>query len=369
MKSRIEATYRVRGTAETIAARAEAIAVEQSVEMPVGIITDRHVRDEIIGRVEAITEAGEGTFDVRISLSAETVGEDPGQLLNMLFGNTSLHEDVTLYDLELPEALARLFGGPRHGIKGLRARVGADMRALTCSALKPQGLASDELAALAYRLALGELDYIKDDHGLADQAKSPFAERVRACGEAVKRAADETGHPTRYVPSFNGHLDMMRRQAEQSLAAGCDTIMIAPMLAGLSNCLLLAREFPELAMLAHPTMAGAARISPVALLGKLFRLTGSDGVIFPNHGGRFGYSPEMCRRLASSALAPWHGLQGAIPVPAGGMTLDRVPEMLSFYGPDVMLLIGGGLLSAGERLTEETAAFAQAVREYSHDRA
>lgn len=122
-------------------------------------------------------------------------------------------------------------------------------------------------------------------------------------------------------------------------------------------------------MLAHPTMAGAARISPVALLGKLFRLNGSDGVIFPNHGGRFGYSPEMCRRLASSALAPWHGLQGAIPVPAGGMTLDRVPEMLSFYGPDVMLLIGGGLLSAGERLTEETAAFAQAVREYSHDRA
>ena len=29
--------------------------------------------------------------------------------------------------------------------------------------------------------------------------------------------------------------------------------------------------------------------------------------------------------------------------------------MLDFYGSDVMLLIGGGLLEARERLTEETA--------------
>ena len=41
--------------------------------------------------------------------------------------------------------------------------------------------------------------------------------------------------------------------------------------------------------------------------------------------------------------------------------LDRVPEMLEFYGTDVMLLIGGGLLAARERLTEETAAFVHKV--------
>ena len=51
----------------------------------------------------------------------------------------------------------------------------------------------------------------------------------------------------------------------------------------------------------------------------------------------------------------------AVPVPAGGMTVDRVPEMLEFYGTDVMLLIGGGLLAARERLTEETAAFVRKV--------
>ena len=114
--------------------------------------------------------------------------------------------------------------------------------------------------------------------------------------------------------------------------------------------------------MAHPTMAGAARIAPPLLIGKLFRLLGADAVIFPNHGGRFGYSPETCRRLAQTALQDWDGLPASVPVPAGGMTPERVPEMLDFYGADIMLLIGGGLLAARERLTEETAAFVAAVR-------
>jgi ribulose-bisphosphate carboxylase large chain len=38
---RIIATYRVRADAASIAARAQAIAVEQSVEMPVAAIDDR----------------------------------------------------------------------------------------------------------------------------------------------------------------------------------------------------------------------------------------------------------------------------------------------------------------------------------------
>jgi len=33
----------------------------------------------------------------------------------------------------------------------------------------------------------------------------------------------------------------------------------------------------------------------------------------------------------------------SLPVPAGGMTLERVPEMVEFYGEDVILLIGGAL--------------------------
>jgi ribulose-bisphosphate carboxylase large chain len=138
--------------------------------------------------------------------------------------------------------------------------------------------------------------------------------------------------------------------------------MIAPMIAGVSNFWRLVQDNPGVAFIAHPSMGGAARIAPPLLLGRLFRLIGADAVVFPNHGGRFGYSPDTCRQLAHTALEARDGLRPCVPVPAGGMSTGRVREMLDFYGADVMLLIGGALLEAREQLTEATAAFVAKVR-------
>jgi ribulose-bisphosphate carboxylase large chain len=300
---------------------------------------------------------------VRIALSASTVSGDAGQLMNMLFGNTSIHDDVWLDDAELPAELVRGFGGPRHGVGGLRRRAKADRRALTCTALKPQGLPAQKLADLARRFADGGIDFIKDDHGLADQAYSPFAERVAAICAALRGI----GATTAYVPSLNGDLDAMRTQIAAARDEGLDAVMVTPMVAGLSNVQRLIRDNPEVAFLAHPALAGA-RISPPLLFGKIFRMLGADALVYPNHGGRFGYSPATCRELAGTARAQWHDLKPALPVPAGGMTTDRAAEMLDFYGPDIMLLIGGGLLTARERLTQETRAFVDAVRTHRYQR-
>ncbi|HEY6600245.1 MAG TPA: RuBisCO large subunit C-terminal-like domain-containing protein [Xanthobacteraceae bacterium] len=364
MQPRLEATYLVRCDARSIEERARAIAVEQSVEMPVSAIADDFVRSQIVGRVEVITEKDQ-LFEVRISLSAETVGDDPGQLINMLFGNTSLHEDVVLSDVSLPKELIENFGGPRHGLHELRRRVGAPARALTCSPLKPQGLPPAQLGELAKDFARAGIDYIKDDHGLADQAYSPFARRLEAVILALG-SVQRQSRAARYVPSLSGDLDAMRAQIALAKDAGVDIVMVAPMIAGLSNFHRLVRENPTVAFVAHPTMAGAGRISPPLLLGKLFRILGADAVIFPNYGGRFGYSPDTCRALAHAALDRRDGLRPAVPVPAGGMTTDRVVEMLNFYGADVMLLIGGALLEAREHLREATSAFVTEVHRYAY---
>jgi ribulose-bisphosphate carboxylase large chain len=364
MTARLGVTYHVRGDAASIEARAQAIAVEQSVEMPLEAIDDPAVLRDVVGEVQSIEPLDDGRFAVRIGLAAATIGRDAGQLLNMLFGNTSLHDDVVLHDVTLPADLVTAFGGPRHGIAGLRRRVGAERRALTCSALKPQGLSVERLGALAERFARGGIDYIKDDHGLADQEYSRFAERARACAAAVARAAQGTGHPTRYVPSLSGDLNAMRRQAGLARTLGIDCVLLAPLIAGFANVQALAAEFPDIAFLAHPSLGGAARIAPGLLIGTLFRLIGADAVIFPNFGGRFGFSSGTCRQLADNARAPHDAMRPSLPVPAGGMTLQRVPELLDFYGADAMLLIGGNLLMARERLTEETAAFARAVAEH-----
>jgi ribulose-bisphosphate carboxylase large chain len=357
---RLRAIYRIRCGADEVVARAQAIAVEQSVEMPLAAVDDDRIRREVVGRVETITPADAGVFEVVIRLSVETVGRDAGQLLNMLFGNSSLHDDVVLADVELPAALLTAFAGPRHGIGGLRQRVGAAARALTCTALKPQGLPPERLAQLAVRFAQGGIDYIKDDHGLADQDSAPFAARLAAITAALRAA----GSAARYVPSLSGDLDAMRRQFAAAAAAGIDTVMVAPMIMGLSNFQRLVRDHPDVAFLAHPAMAGAARIAPPLLIGKLFRLIGADAVIFPNHGGRFGYSAVTCRSIADAARKKWDALRPSMPVPAGGMSTARIREMLDFYGTGVMLLIGGALLEAGEQLPAATAAFVAEVANY-----
>jgi len=366
MSRGLEAVYRVRSDASSIDARARAIAVEQSVEMPVPAIDDSYVLSSVVGRVVGIDEKEPGNFEVRIALAAETAGQDPGQLVNMLFGNTSIHGDVVLHDAEIPAELAKEFGGPRHGLHGLRQKVGAGERALTCSALKPQGLAAEDLAALAEKFAMGGVDYIKDDHSLADQAYSPFAARVAAIAPALRKVERATGRAVRYVPSLSGDLDNMRRQVAMARQAGIDTLMVTPMIAGLSNFHRLVRENAGLAFISHPALAGAARIDPAFQFGKLFRVLGADALIFPNHGGRFGYSRETCRRIAGVALADWAGLRPSAPTPAGGMSLERVPEMLDFYGTNTMLLIGGALLAMRERLVEATAEFVAAVERHGH---
>ena len=355
--SRLTAIYHIRDDASRVQARANGIAVEQSVEMPVAAITDKTVLDEIVGRVDDIRDLGNGTFEARIGLSVATTGLEAGQLLNMLFGNSSMHPDITLVDAEFPDEVLQAFGGPRHGIEGLRALVGAGRRAMTCSALKPQGLPPEGLARIAAAMARGGLDFIKDDHGLADQAYSPFSERVPRIAEAVAAA----GAKTVYLPSLNGHLEQMRKQIAIVRAAGLSAVLIAPMIAGVATFHALVRDNPDIAFMAHPAMTGPGFIAPPFLFGKLLRLFGADAVVFANHGGRFGYTPATCTALAQTALKPWGELRGAVPVPAGGMTLARVPEMLQFYGQDVMLLIGGDLLSAGDRMTDEAAKFQQAV--------
>ena len=365
---RIIALYRVFCSREEISRKAEALAIEQSVEMPVEAITDEWVRDEIVGRLVETADSGDGSFRVSVSLSPATVGAEPGQFMNMLFGNSSIHEDITLEDVELPSEMLGAFGGPRAGISGLRDRVGRTRHALTCAAIKPQGLSPPALADLTFRFGLGRIDYIKDDHALADQSYAPFRERAAACAAASRRAAAETGHPTRYVPNLSGNLDQLREQAAIARSEGLDTLLIAPMLVGLPAFHTIRRENPDMALIAHPAFAGAARIAPPLLLGKLFRLFGADAVIFPHHGGRFGYSPATCAALAHTARAPLGALAPAMPVPAGGMTVDRLAEILKFYGEDTMILIGGGLLAAGDRLTEHAASFVAQVEALSAEK-
>ena len=360
---RILATYRITASESESRVRAEALATEQSVEMPLAAIGDERVLREIVARVESIKPHA-GDFEVVLGIAPATTGNEASQLVNMLFGNCSLQPEVKLIDVVFPAGFEKSFPGPRFGIEGIRTITGVQGRALTCTALKPQGSTVEYLAHLARIFALAGIDIVKDDHGIANQAFSPFAERVPAVQKAIAEANRETGGRTIYAPTFSGGGHSLVEQARIAKDCAVKMALVAPMLVGLPAFVELQADL-DIPVMAHPAFAGAARIAPPVLIGKLFRLFGADATIFPNHGGRFSYSRETCMAIAQAARAQWEDVRPALPVPAGGMTLERIDEMIEGYGIDTMLLIGGSLLSAKGRLLERSREFVAAVRSRS----
>jgi ribulose-bisphosphate carboxylase large chain len=362
----ITATYRIRAASADLDDLARSLALEQSVELPAAAVTDAYVRDHVMGRVAGVRPGADGVHLVDLQLATATTGHDVAQTLNMLFGNASLHPNVELVDVDFPAEFLAAFTGPRFGVAGIRAQLGVPERPLACAALKPQGLPSAALATLCHTLAVNGVDIVKDDHGLADQAYAPFAERVNACQAALVRAMQETGRRCLYAPSLVGSPEALALQARIARDAGVGAVLVAPALVGMPVFqALVAREL-DIPVIAHPAMAGATRIAPPLLLGKLFRWLGADAMIFPNFGGRFDFDEATCGAIAAHARSVMAGYRVSLPVPAGGLALDRVDELVAFYGCDVMLLIGGALLGAGDvgaRTREFVAALECAPRD------
>jgi ribulose-bisphosphate carboxylase large chain len=362
---RFSVVYRLHGPPAHAERTAAAIALEQTVELPADLVAPESFSAQLIGRVEALSAVDATTTDAVISYAGATVGEELPQLLNVIFGNSSLIPDIRVVGLDLPTSLTDRFPGPRFGRAGIRRLLGVPERPLLCTALKPLGLNARELAELAYRCALGGVDLIKDDHGLADQPSAPFAERVARCAEAVARANAETGEQSIYLANISAPAHLVHARALAARDAGAGGLLIAPGLVGLDLVRQLAADDQvALPIMVHPAFQGSFVVGPTSgiahgvLFGTLARLAGADATIFPNDGGRFTFTRDDCAAIAAATSAPLGGLAPIFPTPAGGVTLERVPELVERYGHEVILLIGGALLRAGADLP----ATARAIR-------
>ena len=190
---RIVATYEFHGDPATARSRADALRVEQTIEFPADLVPDDDIQREVVGRIESLDELGPDLARAVVSYAVETTGFELPQLLNVLWGNSSILPGIRLVDVTFPGSLLARFAGPRFGIAGLRELFDAPSRPLLATALKPMGLSPERFADQAHRLALGGLDLIKDDHSLADQEFAVYRDRVAACAAAVRRANEETG--------------------------------------------------------------------------------------------------------------------------------------------------------------------------------
>jgi ribulose-bisphosphate carboxylase large chain len=347
-------TYRLFGKEKTARGMAEEICIEQTIEFPLQYVMHENIKEHMIGRVESFRKVRTGCYEADISFLNDTAAPDFPQFLNVVFGNSSLKPGIRVERIGLSRYFYGMFKGPRFGIHGLRNLLGTGIRPILCTALKPMGLSVKELARRAYQFACGGIDIIKDDHGLSNQAFSPFKERVMRCAEAIQKANSKTRGSSLYAPNVTTGSETIVDHAFYAKNKGAGAFVISPGLTGYDNMKRIA-ENDELGLpvISHPAfqgsyiISGRFGISPSVLFGELPRIAGADAVIFPNFGGRFEVSKAVCRAAIYGCKREMGKMKKIFPAPGGGMKIEALSEMKRFYGHDVIFLIGGDLFAHG----------------------
>lgn len=339
-------------------ALARAIALEQSVEC-VEELLDERIRDALVGRVESVEDIEDGRCLIRISHAPELACGRLGPLIQLLYGVISFYPRLKLTAVDLPPEVVIAMPGPRLGADGLRELTGARGRALLGTVLKPRGADSAQLARIARGFAGGGGDVLKDDQNLVDAKFDEFTRRVDACATAVERGNEERDGQCLYFPHVTGAGEDLRRQFEWVAGRGLPGVLMCGFILGLETASSLAAEH-GLGWISHPALAGAWTepaehgIAPEIAFGTLIRAAGADISLFPARGGRVSTGVDADRDVARELLREIPGWRPALPGPAGGKTVDMLPELADEFGKDALFLIGGDLLKAGEGLRDAT---------------
>jgi ribulose-bisphosphate carboxylase large chain len=354
---RFRVEYHLTGTEGEARAKAEALCLDQTVELPDELVPPGPIRTHILGRVENFGRLAWNQYEAVISFPSELLGNELTQVLSIAFGIASLKPGIRVARLHLPDEVVNKWPGPRVGREGLRERLGVRNRPLICGVLKPVGLSPEALSDLAHQFAVGGLDFIKDDQGLVDQAFCPFDERMTRCAEAVVKANRETGRNCLYFPNVTGSGKGIYKRSVVAKEAGAGGVLICPGLTGFDSIRILAGdEHLDLPVMSHPTLLGSfmvnpdSGIAPSVLFGQLPRLAGADISIYPTYGGSFPMTQDDCRQIATETAVPWGGLKPIFPTAAGRIHLDSVRELFGVYQNEMVIVVGGEILQPGKEV-------------------
>jgi ribulose-bisphosphate carboxylase large chain len=359
----LTAIYEVDGPEREARARAERISLDQTIEADADLLAPS-LRTKIVGELLDIQPLAGGRFAVTIRYAADLIGRECSDLLNLLFGTSSLRSDVQLLSFTLTKGLLSSWRGPRYGITGLRQAVGVSDRPLVCAVLKPLGRSASELAELATQFVLSGVDLIKDDQGLLDQPFCPFYERVARCAESIVTTSAQRGRPCLYFVHISGALDSMRQRAGQAKGFGATGLVVAPGLTGFDALRALALdETLALSIASHPSFLGSYvsrnGLTPAVVYGLLPRLAGADMTIYPSFDAGYCMSKDDCASVAVTCQRSWDHLLPTMPALGGRMGLDRIAELTTSLGKDIVFVLGS-------RIQQDPRGVVAAIEDFQH---
>lgn len=357
----ITARYEVDGPESRAHATAERICFDQTIEAEKDLLPPS-LQAAILGHLDELRPISGGRYEATIRFRGDLIGADCSDLLNVLFGTSSLRGDVKLLSFTMTTDLLSSWRGPRFGVDGLRKAVGVFGRPLLCGVLKPLGRTPQELARLAHQFVDGGVDLIKDDQGLVDQRWAPFEERVARCAEAIEAAGRRRGRPCLYFAHVSGAWNALQQRAAYAKNAGATGLLIAPGLTGFDSLRTLgADDALKLPVACHPAFLTASTgdcrsgLAPAALYGLFPRLAGADMTIYPAFGSDYPMSHQECVSVAAMCRQSWGHLRSTMPAVGGRIGTERLAELSVPLGRDTIFVLGS-------RLQKEPAGIVPAIQ-------
>lgn len=342
------------------------VAAESSVGTWTELTTEKPYVKKLAAKVYSI----EGNV-IKIAYPVELF--EDGNMPNILssvagnvFGLKAL-KNLRLLDIVFPKALLKGFKGPQYGIKGIRELLKVPKRPLVGTIIKPKlGLNTADHAKVAYDAWYGGCDVVKDDENLSSQKFNPFDERLIQTLEARDKAQSETGERKVYMINVTAETNLMIKRAQEVVDQGGEYIMVDILTTGWSGLQTLRDQNFKAVIHAH--RAGHAAFTKnqyhgIAMkpIASVARIIGVDQLHVGTIVGKMSETkPEVLENIAA-CKGELGKLNPVLPVASGGLYPQLIPELLGYFGNDVVLQAGGGIHGHPEGTVKGAMAMRQTV--------
>jgi ribulose-bisphosphate carboxylase large chain len=342
------------------------VAAESSVGTWTELTTEKPYVKKLAAQVYSI----EGNV-IKIAYPIELF--EDGNMPNILssvagnvFGLKALR-NLRLLDIVFPKALLEGFKGPQYGITGIRTLLKVPKRPLVGTIIKPKlGLNTADHAKVAYEAWLGGCDVVKDDENLSSQKFNPFDQRLIETLDARDKAQSETGERKVYMINVTAETNLMLKRAQEVVDQGGEYVMVDILTTGWAGLQTLREQNFKAVIHAH--RAGHAAFTKnqyhgIAMkpIASVARVIGVDQLHVGTIVGKMSETkPEVLENIAA-CKGELGRLSPVLPVASGGLYPQLIPELLGYFGNDVVLQAGGGIHGHPEGTVKGAMAMRQAV--------
>ncbi len=368
------------------------IAGRVASESSIGTWTTLATLDENIRSLMAkayYLDEDEGIIKVAYPIELFELG-NISQLFSSVMGNIfgmKAVKNLRVLDIRFPREYIESFKGPLFGIDGVKNILKVYDRPILATVPKPKvGLDSEKYARVAYEIALGGIDLVKDDENLTSQNFNKFEKRLELVMKAIEKAEKETGERKGYLVNVTSDPREMERRIKLVADYNNRFFMLDILCVG-PAAMQMARDLAEdykLAIHAHRAFHAAFTRNKdhgvsFFVIAKIARLVGVDHIHIGTNVGKMEADLKALRDIqrvitenkftpetGDRVLEPqeWFGVKPVFPVASGGLHPGILPDLLKFMGKDLIIQVGGGVTGHPDGVVAGGRAVRQAIEAY-----